>query len=91
MRALRELPDPLPAGFTSVSPHVAAQPPLMGEVKARFPELPGGAHDSIMADHAAEIEQLQQGVRDGLAEGVRAIGELVDADMQQDADGDVSM
>lgn len=91
LRALKELPDQLPSSFTSLSPKIAAQPPLMEEIKARFPELPNSAHEALMADHEAEIEALQKGVSDGLAEGVKAITELVDSDMQQDAEGDVSM
>lgn len=91
MRALKELPNQLPASFTSMSPKIAAQPPLMEEIKARFPELPASTHESLMADHEAEISALEKGVSDGLAEGVKAISELVESDMQQDADGDVSM
>lgn len=91
LRALRELPAPLPASFVALSPAMAAQPPLMAEIKARFPELPGSAHERLMADHEAEIAALEQAVKDGLPAGAKAIMELVDADAGQDADGDVSM
>lgn len=74
-----------------MSPKIAAQPPLMVEIKARFPELPNSAHEALMADHEAEIAELEKGVSNGLAEGVKAITELVESDIQQDAEGDVSM
>lgn len=91
LRALKQLPTPLSSNFTSLSPKIAAQPPLLVEIKARFPELPASAHEALMADHNAEIEKLGKGIEAGLEQGVKAITELVDADMKHDVDGDVAM
>ncbi|WVR03681.1 hypothetical protein IAU60_000676 [Kwoniella sp. DSM 27419] len=97
IRAVNEIKD-FPSNYI-LSPFTAAQPPLLAELTARFPSLPAGDVEALMADHEREIAMLQRYLEEnGLEERVRGIAELVKADKEaEDAtegtgvDGDVVM
>ncbi|KAL1411896.1 hypothetical protein Q8F55_002882 [Vanrija albida] len=82
--AIREARAEIPPSFI-LSPKTAAQAPQAVEIAARFPELAAGAVDELLADAQDEIETLDNLIANvGLDERVRAVSELVDADLGSD-------
>lgn len=84
-----------------LSPYTSAQPPLLAELTARFPDRTLQQIEALMADHEEEIRVLERYIEQGgLESRVKEVAELVKRDQgagvvagrgQEDVEGDVEM